>query len=208
MGKLIEYLVSNETERKQRLRIALKSCCTPVSQRPKRSSRSSRSKTMNVNYAQLGLKLQAIQPIPKNGLLSAKRITLGRCSGLGRCWVAPLCLIVGSSLWVDGSFSTRNYVEVLAMRGPDFVSQQPGACDSYDHCCRLAGVALGILVARRLPFSNPLPSYSVCPCSLRPTYSPWDGSRSSVVVVSWLAGFRSAKRRHDGSSDCQGRCSF
>lgn len=48
------------------------------------------------------------------GLLSTKRITLmAAVVVLAIVGLLPLCLMVGSSLWVDGSLSSRNYVEVL-----------------------------------------------------------------------------------------------
>jgi iron(III) transport system substrate-binding protein len=63
--KLIEYLVSKETERK----LAFADCAQiPLHSgvaTPKEIKPIEQIKTMNVNYAQLGVKLQAIQPILK-----------------------------------------------------------------------------------------------------------------------------------------------
>lgn len=63
--KLIEYLVSKETERK----LAFADCAQiplhPGVATPKEIKPIEQTKTMNVNYADLGAKLQAIQPILK-----------------------------------------------------------------------------------------------------------------------------------------------
>ena len=63
--KLIEYLVSKETERK----LAFADCAQiplhPGVQTPKEIKPIEQIKTMKVNYAQLAARLQAIQPILK-----------------------------------------------------------------------------------------------------------------------------------------------
>jgi iron(III) transport system substrate-binding protein len=63
--KLIEYLVSKETERK----LAFADCAQiplhPGVETPKEIKPIERIRTMNVNYAELGAKLQAIQPLLK-----------------------------------------------------------------------------------------------------------------------------------------------
>ena len=63
--KLIEYLVSKETERK----LAFADCAQiplhPGGQTPKEIKPIEQIKTMKVNYAQLAARLQAIQPILK-----------------------------------------------------------------------------------------------------------------------------------------------
>ena len=63
--KLIEYLVSKETERK----LAFADCAQiplhPGVATPKEIKPIEQIKTMRVNYAELGAKLQTIQPILK-----------------------------------------------------------------------------------------------------------------------------------------------
>ena len=93
------------------------------------------------------------------GLLSAKRATLVAAAlVLAVVGLLPLCLMIGSSFWVDGGFSVRNYVEVLGnartwvlFRNSLFLATLTTAVAG------LAGVTLGILVARTdLPFRSSL----------------------------------------------------
>jgi iron(III) transport system permease protein len=68
----------------------------------------------------------------------------------------PLCLMVGSSLWVDGSFSARNYVEVLGNARTWILFRNSLVLATLTTAIAgTAGVALGILIAKTdLPFSS------------------------------------------------------
>src|SRR6266481_5299190 len=91
------------------------------------------------------------------GLLRAKRVTLITAAlVLAVVGLLPLCLMVGSSLWVDGNFSFRNYVEVLGNARTWILFRNSLVLATLTTIVAgLVGVTLGILLAKTdLPFSR------------------------------------------------------
>ena len=93
------------------------------------------------------------------GLLSAKRTTLVAAALIfAIVGLLPLGLMIGSSLWVDGGFSVRNYVEVLGnVRTWVLFRNSLVLAALTTAVAGLIGVPLGILVAKTdLPLSSSL----------------------------------------------------
>ena len=93
------------------------------------------------------------------GLLNAKQTTLVAAALIfGVAGVLPLCLMIGSSLRVNGGFSAGNYVEMLGnARTWILFRNSLGLASLTTAVAGLAGVTLGILVAKTdLPLSSAL----------------------------------------------------
>ena len=93
------------------------------------------------------------------GLLSVKRATLvAAVLVFAVIGLLPLCLMIGSSLWVDGAFSVRNYVEVLGNARTWVLFRNSLLLATLTTAgAGLAGVTLGILVVKTdLPLRNSL----------------------------------------------------
>src|ERR1700674_5760682 len=84
------------------------------------------------------------------GLLSVKRTTLvGAALVFAVIGLLPLCLMIGSSLWVDGGFRVRNYVEVLGNARTWVLFRNSLALAALATIVAgVVGVTLGILVAK------------------------------------------------------------
>ena len=93
------------------------------------------------------------------GLLIMKRTTLiAAALVFAVVGLLPLCLMIGSSLWVDGGFSMRNYMEVLGNPQTWILFRNSLLLATLTTAVAgLAGVMLGILVAKTdLPLSGSL----------------------------------------------------
>jgi iron(III) transport system permease protein len=93
------------------------------------------------------------------GLLSAKRTTLVAAALVfAVVGLLPLGLMIGSSLWVDGGFSVRNYVEVLGNARTWVLFRNSLLLAALTTAVAgLIGVPLGILVAKTdLPLTRSL----------------------------------------------------
>jgi iron(III) transport system permease protein len=113
------------------------------------------------------------------GLLSAKRATLVAAALVfAAVGLLPLCLMIGSSLWVDGGFSVRNHVEVLGNARTWVLFRNSLLLATLTTAIAgLAGVTLGILVAKTdLPFGSSL-SVVFCLPLLFPPY---------ILAVGWF----------------------
>ena len=113
------------------------------------------------------------------GLLNAKRITLVAAAlVLAVIGLLPLCLMIGSSFWVDGGFSLRNYVEVLGNARTWVLFRNSLVLAALTTAVAgLAGGMLGILLAKTdLPLSR---SFSVI-FSLPLLFPPY------ILAVGWF----------------------
>jgi iron(III) transport system permease protein len=113
------------------------------------------------------------------GLLSAKRATLVAAAlVLAVVGLLPLCLMIGSSLWVDGGFGVRNYVEVLGNARTWVLFRNSLLLATLTTAVAgLAGVTLGILVGKTdLPWRRSLSAIFSLPL-LFPPY---------ILAVGWF----------------------
>ena len=143
-------------------------------------------------------------------VLSVKRTTLA-ASALVFAVVGllPLCLMIGSSLWVDGGFSVRNYVELLGNARIWVLFRNSLLLASLTTgLAGLAGVTLGILVAKTdlplrgflsLVFSLPLlfPPYILAVgwfeiLGRGGVLTRWIGPAAGKITSQWLFGLPGA----------------
>ena len=144
------------------------------------------------------------------GLLSVKRTTLVAAALIfAVVGLLPLCLMIGSSFWVEGGLSVRNYAEVLGnSRFWALFRNSLSLATLTTVVAGLAGVPLGVLLAKTdLPLSRTLAVIFSLPL-LFPPYilavgwfeilgrggilSRWIGLATGEATSQWLFGLPGA----------------